>query len=82
MKQISLSVNGEAVHATVEARTHLADFLRAELGLTGTHLGCEQGVCGACTVIIDGKPTRSCISYAVSLEGSEVRTIEDFAAPA
>jgi carbon-monoxide dehydrogenase small subunit len=79
MKQISLTVNGEVVNTAVEARTHLADFLRNHLGLTGTHLGCEQGVCGACTVIIDGKPTRSCISYAVAWEGSEVRTIEDFA---
>ena len=59
MKQVSLTVNGEAVRATVEPRTHLADFLRSELGLTGTHLGCEQGVCGACTVLIDGKPVRT-----------------------
>ena len=78
MKQISLTVNGEAVSASVEARTNLADFLRTQLGLTGTHLGCEQGVCGACTVLIDGKPTRACISYAVAWDGSDVRTIEGF----
>ncbi|WP_119460825.1 xanthine dehydrogenase family Fe-S subunit [Rhodospirillaceae bacterium SYSU D60014] len=78
MKQVSLTVNGEAVTAAVEPRTHLADFLRSDLGLTGTHLGCEQGVCGACTVMIDGKPMRSCITYAVACDGSEVRTIEGF----
>jgi carbon-monoxide dehydrogenase small subunit len=78
MKQVSLTVNGKAVAATVEPRTHLADYLREELRLTGTHLGCEHGVCGACTVLIDGVPQRSCIAYAVTCEGSDVRTIESF----
>ncbi len=75
-KEIKLTVNGRAVTRTVEPRLHLADLLREELGLTGTHLGCEQGVCGACTVVIDGRPMRSCIAFAVACEGSEVTTIE------
>ena len=62
--------------AEVEPRTHLADFLRETLNLTGTHLGCEHGVCGACTVLVDGVPARSCITYAVACEGAEVSTIE------
>jgi carbon-monoxide dehydrogenase small subunit len=75
---LRMLVNGEAVQAHPEPRTHLGDFLRDELRLTGTHLGCEHGVCGACTVLIDGQPARSCITYAVQCEGSEVRTIEGF----
>lgn len=75
-KALSLTVNGKLVSSQVAPRTHLADFLRGELSLTGTHLGCEQGVCGACTVIIDGKPARSCITYAVTCEGATVTTIE------
>ncbi len=63
-QSVSLLVNGEAVSVKVEPRTLLADLLRDHLHLTGTHLGCEQGVCGACTVVIDGKPMRSCIAYA------------------
>jgi carbon-monoxide dehydrogenase small subunit len=79
MKQrISIDVNGEAVTREVEPRTHLADFLREELNLTGTHLGCEHGVCGACTVLIDGVPARSCIALAVACDGAQVRTIEGF----
>jgi len=78
MNSIRLTVNDEAVQALAEPRTHLADFLREELRLTGTHLGCEHGVCGACTVLIDGQPARSCIAYAVQCEGAEVRTIEGF----
>jgi|tagenome__1003787_1003787.scaffolds.fasta_scaffold20917668_3 carbon-monoxide dehydrogenase small subunit len=78
MKTIQLTVNGDGVHALVEPRTHLADFLREQQRLTGTHLGCEHGVCGACTILVDGKPVRSCITYAVQCEGSEVRTIEGF----
>ena len=74
--RISLTVNGESVSAEVEPRTHLADFLRDSLRLTATHLGCEHGVCGACTVLVDGKPIRSCIALAVSLDGAEVRTLE------
>ncbi|HKX11418.1 MAG TPA: (2Fe-2S)-binding protein, partial [Stellaceae bacterium] len=78
MTTISVTVNGRAVSAEVEPRTHLADFLRDQLRLTGTHLGCEHGVCGACTVLIDGVPARSCITYAVACDGLEVRTIEGF----
>jgi carbon-monoxide dehydrogenase small subunit len=78
MTQVALTVNGRLVQALVEPRTHLADFLREQLHLTGTHLGCEQGVCGACTISIDGAPQRSCITYAVDCDGSEVRTIEGF----
>lgn len=76
MKTISLTVNGKAVTANVEPRQHLADFLREQLLLTGTHLGCEHGVCGACTLLIDGQPARSCITYAVSCDGADIRTIE------
>jgi aerobic carbon-monoxide dehydrogenase small subunit len=78
MTAISLTVNGKTVAAEVEPRTHLADFLRDHLRLTGTHLGCEHGVCGACTVLIGGAPARSCITYAVACDGLEVRTIEGF----
>jgi aerobic carbon-monoxide dehydrogenase small subunit len=79
MKQkIQLTVNGQDVGALVEPRLQLAEFLREQLLLTGTHLGCEHGVCGACTIEIDGAPARSCITYAVACNGSEVRTIEGF----
>ena len=78
MTAISLTVNGRTVSAEVEPRTHLADFLRDHLRLTGTHLGCEHGVCGACTVLIAGAPARSCIAYAVACDGLEIRTIEGF----
>jgi aerobic carbon-monoxide dehydrogenase small subunit len=74
--RIALTVNGQAVTTEVEPRLHLADFLRERLGLTGTHLGCEHGVCGACTVEIDGAPQRSCIAYAVACDGAVVRTVE------
>lgn len=76
MKQLSLVVNGKSVSREVEARAHLADFLREEENLTGTHLGCEHGVCGACTILVDGVPVRSCITYAVACNGSNVTTIE------
>ncbi len=75
---ITLTVNGKAVTATVEPRTHLADFLREQLLLTGTHLGCEHGVCGACTVEIDGQIARACITFAIACDGAEVRSIEGF----
>ncbi|MBU0723951.1 MAG: SRPBCC family protein [Alphaproteobacteria bacterium] len=75
---IELTVNGRRVSGMAEPRTHLAEFLRGPLGLTGTHLGCEQGVCGACTVLIDGKPQRSCLTFAVSCNGDEIRTVEGF----
>jgi carbon-monoxide dehydrogenase small subunit len=78
MTAIALTVNGRAVSAEVEPRTHLADFLRDDLRLTGTHLGCEHGVCGACTVLINGAPARSCITYAVACDGLEIRSIEGF----
>ena len=76
MKHINLTVNGKAVSADVEPRTHLADFLRDTFNLTGTHLGCEHGVCGACTILIDGMPARSCITLAVSCDGASITTIE------
>ena len=75
---ITLDVNGSLVAASVEPRQSLADFLRENLALTGTHLGCEHGVCGACTVFINGVPARSCIARAVSCEGDEIKTIEGF----
>jgi carbon-monoxide dehydrogenase small subunit len=74
--ELSLTVNGEPVSAAVSPRTHLADFLRDELGLTGTHVGCEQGVCGACTVRLDGAIVRGCLVLAVQAEGAEVWTVE------
>ena len=78
MKPIALTVNGKSVEASVQPRTHLADFLREHLRLTGTNLGCEHGVCGACTLMIDGAPARSCITFAVGCDGADVRTIEGF----
>ncbi len=78
MTRISLHVNDRLVEADVEPRTHLADFLREHLLLTGTHIGCEHGICGACTVEIDGEITRSCITYAAALDGAHVRTVEGF----
>ncbi len=77
-RTVTLAVNGEPNTLLVEPRTHLADALREQLNLTGTHLGCEQGVCGACTVLIDDMPQRSCIAYAVDCEGSRITTIEGF----
>ena len=76
MKQMYLTVNGKAVSASAEPRMHLADFLRESLNLTGTHLGCEHGVCGACTLIVDGVPVRSCITLAVACDGASVTTVE------
>jgi carbon-monoxide dehydrogenase small subunit len=73
---IALTVNTRSVEAAVEPRTHLADFLRDNLNLTGTHLGCEHGVCGACTLLLDDMPARSCITYAVACDGARVTTIE------
>ena len=75
---IALTINGSPLTAEVSPRTHLADFMRETQGLTGTHLGCEHGICGACTVEIDGQIARSCITYAVACDGTEVRTIEGF----
>jgi len=78
LNTVSLNVNGREISAEAEPRTHLGDFLRDELRLTGTHLGCEHGVCGACTVLIDGQPVRSCITFAVACEGREITTIEGY----
>ena len=76
MTPLRLSVNGRNIAEPVEPRTHLADFLRDALNLTATHLRCEQGVCGACTILVDGEPVRSCITYAVQYENAEVTTLE------
>jgi carbon-monoxide dehydrogenase small subunit len=76
---VELRVNGEPVTATVQARTHAADFLRHQLGLTGTHVGCEQGVCGMCTVLVDGQAVKSCLMLAPQLDGCEVQTVESLA---
>ena len=77
--KVSLRVNGRPVEADIPPRLLLSDFLRHELRLTGTHVGCEMGVCGACTVILDGHPVRSCLTFAVQAEGASVRTVEDLA---
>ncbi|SFU52191.1 carbon-monoxide dehydrogenase small subunit [Alicyclobacillus macrosporangiidus] len=74
--RVRLNVNGAVHELDVEPRWLLSDVLRHQLGLTGTHVGCEQGVCGACTVLVDGKPERSCLMFAVQAEGHEVTTIE------
>ena len=78
LRTIQLKVNGKPVSAAVEPRLHLADFLREHRLLTGTHIGCEHGVCGACTLEIDGAPARSCITFAAACDGASVRTIENF----
>ncbi len=81
MKQaITLTVNGETVEREVEPRLLLSDFLRHELGLTGTHVGCEHGVCGCCTILVDGAAARSCLMLAVQADGAELGTIEGLAA--
>jgi aerobic-type carbon monoxide dehydrogenase small subunit (CoxS/CutS family) len=74
--RITVEVNGTSYAADVEPRTLLSDFLRHDLGLTGTHVGCEHGVCGACTVQVDGEPARSCLMFAVQADGRAVRTVE------
>ena len=76
---IKLVVNGNTYERSVEARLLLSDFIRHDLGLTGTHVGCEQGACGACTVLFDGQPTRSCLTFAVQADGHTVTTIEGLA---
>lgn len=76
---VSLQVNGRSYERQVEPRMLLSDFLRQELDLTGTHVGCEQGVCGACTVLFDGQPVRSCILFAVQADGHEISTVEGLA---
>jgi aerobic carbon-monoxide dehydrogenase small subunit len=76
---VSLNVNGRSYAVSVEPRKTLADVLRDDCGLTGTHLGCEHGVCGACTVLVDAKPIRSCLMFGVQAEGKAVRTVEGLA---
>lgn len=78
-RSITLTVNGHNHELLVEPRKLLADALREDCRLTGTHIGCEHGVCGACTVLVDGKPVRSCLTYAIQMEGHEVSTIESVA---
>ena len=81
MKEIRVVVNGQLQVAEVEPRMLLADFLRERLSLTGTHLGCEHGVCGACTVLVDGEPLRSCLLFAVQADERDVMTVEGLAGP-
>lgn len=78
-RQVTVTVNGTTRSATTEVRTLLSDFLRHGLGLTGTHVGCEQGVCGSCTVLLDGAPVRSCLHLAVQANGRSVETVEGLA---
>lgn len=78
-QSISLTVNGEAVTATVPVRKHLVDFLREDVGLTGSHVGCEHGVCGACTLEVNGKMVRGCLMLAVQADGGTVTTVEGLA---
>ena len=74
--EIAVTVNGREYHHSVEPRLLLSDFLRHELGLTGTHVGCEHGVCGACTVLFDGQPVRACLMFALQTDGHEITTVE------
>jgi aerobic carbon-monoxide dehydrogenase small subunit len=78
--EVTLRVNGTAHVVEVEPRRLLSDVLRHQLGLTGTHVGCEHGVCGCCTVLVDGEPARSCLMLAVTADGAEIRTVEGLAA--
>lgn len=78
MTELSIKINGEDVTSDVEPRLSLADFIRDHRRLTGTHLGCEHGVCGACTVLMNGEPVRSCITFAAVADGTEITTIEGF----
>ncbi|AEA24763.1 (2Fe-2S)-binding protein [Pseudonocardia benzenivorans] len=80
-REITVTVNGRKRTVTVEVRRTLADFLREDLGLTATHLGCEHGVCGACTVVVDGHTERSCTQLAVQADGREITTVEGLAGP-
>ena len=78
-RKVALTVNGKRYEAEAEVRLTLADFLRHTLGLTGTHLGCEHGVCGACTILLDGRTARSCLMLAVQADGHEITTVEGLA---
>lgn len=75
-KKVSLNVNGVDYDREIEPRTLLSDFIRHELALTGTHVGCEHGICGSCTILMDGLPVRSCLSFAVQAEGKTIETVE------
>src|SRR6188474_1021866 len=79
-EQVQVTVNGRSWDTAVESRITLADFLRERCGLTGTHLGCEHGVCGACTVMLDGEAVRACLVFAVQADGAEITTVEGIAA--
>src|SRR5689334_14535340 len=79
--KISVTVNGTKHDREVEPRLLLSDFIRSEIGLTGTHVGCEHGVCGACTVTLDGEPVRSCLIFAAQCDGHEIRTVESLGTP-
>jgi carbon-monoxide dehydrogenase small subunit len=79
MRTITLTVNGATYTRSVEPRLLLSDFLRHELGLTGTHVGCEHGVCGACTILVDGAAIRSCLAFAIQMEGAQITTVEGLA---
>ena len=76
LHDVTITVNGTQYERTVESRLLLSDFLRHDLGLTGTHVGCEHGVCGACTILLDGQPVRSCLMFAVQASGHEIGTVE------
>jgi carbon-monoxide dehydrogenase small subunit len=78
MKNVNIRLNGQAVSRPIDDRLSLADFIRDHCLLTGTHVGCEQGVCGACTLMLEGKPVRSCITLAIAADGMQVRTIEGY----
>jgi carbon-monoxide dehydrogenase small subunit len=78
-RDIALGINGRRYDLTIEARRLLADVIRDDCGLTGTHLGCEHGVCGACTVLVEGEPIRSCLMFAVQAHGKKIRTVEGLA---
>ena len=80
-RTISVTVNGVVHTAEVEVRKTLADFIREDIGLTGTHLGCEHGVCGACTILLNGQAVRSCLLFAVQVEGAEIATVESLGSP-
>jgi aerobic carbon-monoxide dehydrogenase small subunit len=81
-RPITISVNGEDRTGEAEPRKLLSDFIREDLGLTGTHVGCEQGVCGACTILLEGEPVRSCLLFAVQADGARIETIESLGADA
>jgi len=77
---VKLKINGKEYERHISPRLHLADFIRNEAHLTGTHVGCEHGVCGACTVLVDGKSARSCLSFAIQAQGADIRTVESLGA--